>query len=406
MNWKRIALIIGFILVVLAVGYAIYYFFFREVVAPPPPANVPEIVNGVPVPLVPANARPPRPPAVNVPPAPVGPVPSPIAAGGLTAVAPLSTAPTTGASMSTSGNLSFYDRNDGKFYHLKPDGTLESLSNQVFYNVQNATFNPQGNGAIIEYPDRTKIFYDFNAQRQYTIPRHWEDFGFNPTGDKIIAKSITTDPASRFLIVSNPDGSQARPIQELGENQDQVQVAWSPSNAIVATATTGESYGLDSKEVFFIGQNQENFRSMRIEGLDFRPLWDPDGMRLLYSVTGSVDDWKPVLWIVDANGDNIGLNRTKISVNTWADKCTFASSSIVYCGVPNELVRGAGLQPSVNDSVPDSIYRIDLSTGLQTKIAEPEGTHTVDKIMLSQDGKKLIFTDKGSGLINEITLSE
>jgi hypothetical protein len=109
---------------------------------------------------------------------------------------------------------------------------------------------------------------------------------------------------------------------------------------------------------------------------------------------------------VDANGDNIGRNRRTLNVDTWADKCTFSDSSTVYCAVPTELPRGAGLEPGVADEIPDNIYKIDLVTGLQTKVAEPEGQHTVGKLMLSPDGKSIFFTDKSSQILNEIKIEE
>jgi Tol biopolymer transport system component len=175
---------------------------------------------------------------------------------------------------------------------------------------------------------------------------------------------------------------------------------------VVALSETGDSFGVGSHEVFLIGQNQENFRSMKVEGLDFRPQWSPTGDQLLYSVAGSENDWKPSLWVVDASGDSIGANRRNLNIETWADKCTYADTSTLYCGIPDELERGYGLQPGLADSTPDTIYRIDLTTGLRTRVAIPEGSHTVESIMLSPDEKWLYFTDKVTGYLNKIQLTE
>ncbi len=68
------------------------------------------------------------------------------------------------------------------------------------------------------------------------------------------------------------------------------------------------------------------------------------------------------------------------------------------------MPEGAGLQPSVADDTPDTIYRIDINTGLQTKIAVPEGGHTVGSVMVSPDRSTLYFTDKASGILNMIKL--
>lgn len=402
MNFKKLLLIILFFGITVGVGYLLYSMFFKAPGAVTPPSANENAPAGGGLPTAAPGA-----PSVNGAPGAPGLPPtavSPVADGGLTAVTPVAPVPTAGVSLSPSGQLNYYNRNDGKFYRMNPDGTVSSLSNKTFFNVSNAKFDPAGNKAIIEYPDGANIMFDFATGTQVTLPPHWQDFDFNPSGSQIVAKSVGVDPDARFLVVSNPDGSQARAVQELGENQDKVQVNWSPNNEIIATATTGRSFGVDRQEVYLLGQYGENFKSMIVEGLDFRPKWAPGGEQMMYSVAGSLSDWKPQLWVVDAQGDNIGRNRKSLPVNTWADKCTFQDADNVYCAVPNDLPRGAGLQPAIADDTPDTIYRINLTTGLQTKVAIPEGGHTIGQLMLTPDKKSLYFTDKGSGVINKIEL--
>lgn len=405
MNFKKILVLLLLIAVTVGVGYGLYYMFFRAPTGPvTPPVNAP--VNaapgaglpiaepGVPLPIAPPAAELELPPGVDR-----------VAQGGVTLTKPVVTVPTTGASLSASGQINYYDRLDGKFYRLQPDGTVTALSGKEFFNVSDATFNPQGDQAILEYPDGSNIYYDFTSGKQVTLPQHWEDFDFSGDGGKIIAKSLGIDRGSRFLVVSNPDGSNARAVQELGDNAAKVIVDWSPNNQIVAWSQTGTSTGSETKQIFAIGQNQENFKALYVEGLGFQPQWSPSGNQLLYSTSGSLSDYKPMLWVSDASGDDIGNNRRNLPINTWANKCAFASENEVYCAVPIELVTGAGLQPSLSDNTPDTIYRIDLATGLQETVAIPEGEHTVGRLMLSPDGRRLYFTDKASGVINQIDLA-
>lgn len=398
---KKVLMALLMLVVVIAVGAALYFLFFVGPAVPPEEGEVGEVVTpgvGLPTAQPGAPITPTAPPEIGLPEVDT------VAQGGITAVTPVVPAATGSATLGTNGTLNYYNKGDGKFYRVMPDGTVKSLSNKAFINVDKATFAPNGNSAIIEYPDGANIFYDFNSGRQVTLPQHWEDFDFSPQGDRIISKSVGIDPDSRYLVTSAPDGSGARAFWELGENQDKVQVNWSPNNQIIATSETGRAFGLDRQEIYFVGLNNENFKSMVVEGLDFRPQWAPDGEQLLYSVAGSLSDWKPLLWVVDASGDNIGLNRRIVNVNTWADKCTYSGNDTLYCAVPTDLPRGAGLQPAVADTIPDEIYRIDMTTGLQTRVAIPEGNHTVEDIMITPDGSKLYFTDKGTGVLNEIKL--
>jgi hypothetical protein len=406
MNWKKILVILMFIGVIALVAFGLYYLFFRGAVTPevPPEINANEAITPLPIAPVgpPTGAAPAAPGALVLPPGV-----SEVANGDVTLTTPMTTTPTVGATMSSGGNMNFYNQFDNKFYRMTEDGSMQALSGKEFHNVSNATFDPSGNKAIIEYPDRSKIYYNFETGQQVTIPKHWEEFSWDPSGNQIAAKSIGLDASNRFLVISNPDGSNARAIQELGSNADKVQVNWSPNNQIIGTSRTGESFGIGSQEVYFIGQNHENFKSMVVEGLDFRPQWNPNGEQMLYSAASEYSDYKPLLWVVDAVGDDIGKNRRSLNVNTWADKCTFSDENTVYCAVPDSLPRGAGLQPAIveEEGIGDSLYKIDLNTGLQTKVAVPEGVHQIGKVMIAPGGQNLFFTDSVNGVINKIKLT-
>ncbi len=72
---------------------------------------------------------------------------------------------------------------------------------------------------------------------------------------------------------------------------------------------------------------------MVVEGRDFREKWSPTGQKMLYSVYSIRSNFKPELWIVNAEGNNIGTGRKLLNLSTWADKCTFADDRFVYCAV-------------------------------------------------------------------------
>ncbi len=410
MNRKQLLLLLVFLTVSVGIGYGVYRLFFAAPVEPPPivepgetpVGGLPPAGTGAPEPgtAVPPGTLPPG--GVVIPPAPIG-VPGVVTP--TEPASPIANLPTVGATI-TGSNVSYYNKLDSKFYRLNPDGTVTSLSSKTFRNVESAKFDQDGEKAILEFPDGANVLFDFTKQQQVTLPKHWEAFDFSDDGGKIAAKSIGIGDESSFLVVANPDGSGAKAVQELGANADKVIVDFSPDSQIVATATTGRSFGLDRKEVYFVGQNHENFKSMIVEGINFSPKWAPSGRKMLYSVSGSLSDYKPMLWVVDAQGDSIGQNRRSIPINTWAEKCSFGPTDReLYCAVPTSLPRGAGLQPDIALSTPDSLVKIDMETGLQTTLAMPGGTHTIGSVMLSADGRKLVFTDSGSGIINTINLA-
>jgi hypothetical protein len=277
------------------------------------------------------------------------------------------------------------------------------LTDQQFYNVQKVTWAKTTDKAVLEYPDGSKIVYDFNLKKQTTLPKHWEDFSFSGDGTQIAAKSLGLAPENRWLVTTKDDGSGTTLIEPLGENADRVTVDWSPSRQTVAFSQTGQALGTDRREVLFVGLNGENFKSAVVEGLDFVPQWSPTGQKLLYSVDSARSDFKPELWIVNAYGDNIGSGRQNLNIATWADKCSFGSDDLLFCAVPRDLPQGAGMAPDVAKDSYDDLYKIDLKTGTKVPIPLDQDYHLSN---LSYDAVKntVYFTDQSRTGIFEAKL--
>jgi len=303
---------------------------------------------------------------------------------------------------SNGSDLQYYNQNDGKFYRLTKDGQTALLSDKIFYQVENITWSPDKNKAILEYPDGSNIIYDFLIKKQITLPIHWKDFAFSPDGSKVVMKSLGLDPDNRWLAITNNDGSKARRLEALGNKDETVYPSWSPNNQTVALYTEGIDF--DRQEVFFVGLHGENFKSMVIEGRGFQPQWSPQGDRLLYSVYSSNNDLKPLLWIANAEGDTIGSNRKNLNVETWANKCVFANSVDLYCAVPEKLEEGAGLFPEMAKNTKDNLYKIDTQTGLKKLIAIPDNNYNMSNLMISSNNYYLYFTDEATKTLHKINL--
>lgn len=408
MDKKRLGFIILFVIATLVIGYALYRVFFTQttpIINPPTTTSTPGTGQGFPesgaggvrVTTTPGGATLPS-ASNNVPTTPTGAGRAPI-----NEAVSVTRDKVTGAIADRSGNLQFYNNEDGRFYRLRENGQLELLSDQVFYNVEEVTWSSQADESIIEYPDGSNIYYNFDTKRQVSLPKHWEDFSFAADGNQIAAKSVGFSPDNRWLVSANPDGSEVKLIEPMGENADKVTVDWSPNSQIVALSRTGAALGADRQQILLIGQNGENFRALTVEGRDMRSQWSPDGKNILYSVYSAESDFKPTLWVDAAEGDAIGTNRKLLNLNTWADKCAFASTRIVYCGVPETLRSGAGFAPTLADATPDRLYRIDIQTGIKTEIPLPE-ERVISNIFASEDGQTLFYTDKNTSGIFRVDI--
>ncbi|GAF84313.1 unnamed protein product, partial [marine sediment metagenome] len=308
-----------------------------------------------------------------------------------------------GTTLSKNGSdLQYYNQKDEKFYRITKDGQITPLSDKAFHQVQSIVWSPNKDKAILEYPDGANIIYNFTTNKQITLPKHWKDFDFSSNGQQIVMKSMGLDPDNRWLAVVSDDGSKARRIEALGDKDATVYPSWSPNNQSIAMYTKG--VGFDRQEIFFVGLHNENFKSAIIEGRGFEPRWSPKGDRLLYSVYSSQTDLKPSLWIVNAQGENIGTGRKSLRVETWANKCTFADNINLYCAVPENLEEGAGLFPEMAKNTSDRLYKIDIRTGLKKLVAIPDDWYNMSNLIISDNGYYLYFTDETTGRLHKIRL--
>jgi len=400
---KRILLIVGFVASVFAIAAGLYYAFFRQSIPEEPTVQPGEEEPGA---LPSAGGPGERPPAApsgtgGLPPA------SEVADGGRTVTTALTQSEVTGVTLSGDGSsVNFYNPNDGKFYTVDAEGNIVLLSDEQFPEVENVEWNGDADKAVLEFPDGSNVVYDFDAERQVTLPSHWEDFEFSATSAEIEAKSDAVDPNNRWLVTVNADGSGAEAFQALGENGDKVTVSWSPNNQVVAFSDTASSLsgGLDRKLILPIGLNGENYRGLTVEGLGFLPNWAPDGKHLLYSVAGDYSSNKPLLWVVDATPATMGENRHSLSLNTWADKCTFTDSSTAYCAVPRNLPNNSGLQRALYENYPDSVYKVDIVQNKVTLVAIPEEDVAMSDLRVSDDGATLYFVSGDDGTLQSIRL--
>jgi Tol biopolymer transport system component len=298
-------------------------------------------------------------------------------------------------------SVQYYDQADNKFYKLDANNQPVALTDKQFFNVQQVTWSPDKNSAILEYNDQSKIIYNFATGQQITLPSYWQNFQFSPNGGQIVFQSIGYNPDNSWLAVVSSDGTSAKTIEKIGANAPNVIDSWSPNNQTIAMYSEGQTF--DQKTVYFEGLNGENFKSMTVNGRGFQPLWSPDGSRLLYSVYSTASNMKPTLWMVEAQGDTIGNNLKPLNLQTWANKCVFISASAAYCAVPVSLPDGAGLSQAAVTDENDSLYLVNVLSG-QTTIIDDSNKYNMMNLIVTTDQKSLYFTDQKSGRLYKLAL--
>lgn len=411
---RRLLLIIAFILGVVILGFLLYISFFRGGSNGNVNGNANQNINGV---LPDLNGNVNRPvntngvlpningSNVNRSGSGTNTSPTPVAGGGDTQVGTLVSGNASDIVLDASGNLRYYDKATGLFYKIDANGNVVPLSVVKFPEAQDIVWSGQKNEVIVSFPDDSKLYYNFETKKQATLPKEGDDFSFAPAGGQIAFKFNATNANDRFLVVSNPDGTNITPVEPLGENGNKVDVQWSPNNQVVATYAPGIDGA--NQEIFFVGKDGENFKSAVTSGRGFEGSWSPDGQRMLFSTYSASSNYNPTLHIVDAQGDSIGANNRALDIATWSDKCTFnKSGNALYCAVPDagSLPSGSGIYRNQAANAPDSFYRVDLVTGSKVLLANPVGTDgsrqfSAVNMTLSPDEKTLYFTDAPTGRV-------
>lgn len=428
-NKKTILFGIGFLGVVFLIGYGIYFMFFRQSVVTELTQPKAEITREEEGRLKPSELRGPggisyggagklpegagagralSEAQIVSAPSPQKELPSEKASGGPTLVSPVSLRKTEFAKLS-GGKMAFYDKDEGKFYKIDPiSGDLKLLSDKIFKSAQKVTWSPKSDRAVLEFPDGSNIVYDFDSQTQTTLPKEWEKFSFDPSGERLGFQYISPySTENNWLAVSNVDGGGVRTVEPIGDQINNVQVDWKPTGEIAATFRSGKD--LETQEVIFLGLNGENFKSMPLTGRGFEGKWSPEGNKIVYSVYNSQTSYRPSLWVASAQGDDLGQNRTPLEIKTWPQKCAFGDENMLYCAVPKYLESYSGVYKELAQGVPDDIYRIDLKTGIKTKLAElvnrqSSSVYTVKEITVDEDKGYLYFVDAITGGLNQVRL--
>jgi hypothetical protein len=411
---KKILYILGFLAVVILMALALYFVFFRPTPPPTVVTPTPEFPGGLTPaqpgvqPGIPGEEEPgvltPA-PGIVVPPTPgvISPAQiSSVAVGGPVVSQKIVAADSAFSTINSNGNsLNYYDQTTGLFTKVDEFGVKELLSSKVFRDVQNVSWAPTADKAVLEFPDGSNIIYNFETEQSYTLPRQFEDFSFSPDSNQIAAKDLKLNKEDRWLVIVDDTGQNKKLTEHLGENEDRVTVKWNPNDLIIAT--TAKSIDRDRAEVLLLGKNNERFSRMIVQGRDMRYQYSENGNRMAYSVYNTLSSYLPTLWITSTDINNVDSNRINTGLNTWADKCAFLGNTDIYCAVPKEIGAYSGILPSENTS-DDVIYHINANSGTSELIAEPLFGTRIGQLTVSKDGENLYYTDSRTGSINKINL--
>lgn len=303
-------------------------------------------------------------------------------------------------------NIFYFDKKEGKIYQALPDGTNPQAISEKFYQVEKVNWSPDRTKIALTFPDKTNVIYDLANKRSYILDSHIQEVDFSYQNNQLAYKYLGENSARQYLMISKFDGSEAQVIEHLGENEKNLQIDWSPTNKVVALLK--ESVSDQESEVYFVGLHGENYKSTLVSGFGFKSIWSPKGDKILYSVWNKETDYKPKLWLVEAEDEKIGQNRQDLGIYTFVEKCLWAKDNLtIFCAVPERLEQGAGMVKELAASTKDSLWKINTQTGIKTQIAsnsDLKGIETIEHLEISSDQKTIYLTDKQTGKVYQISI--
>jgi hypothetical protein len=93
-----------------------------------------------------------------------------------------------------------------------------------------------------------------------------------------------------------------------------------------------------------------------------------------------------------------------LKINTWANKCAFAGDNTLFCAVPRDLPRGAGMSPEIAAGTPDDMYKIDLKTGLKTNISLGKDDYSINSISYDTVHNRILYTSSNQQGVFEVKM--
>ena len=272
---------------------------------------------------------------------------------------------------------------------IKPDGTMEVVSNNAstvvstttFSNIISAAFSYDGEKGLVTTRNGTSTqtsVFDFVKNSWTNVPGGAESPAWSPV-DHRVAYLAPSSSGSETLAMVDMGATSSKPIALATLAMENSTLQWSGKNTIIIS---------DRPSAFVAGSiwsfdiPSKTLSSVVYESLGAESTWDASGLALLFSAKS--DSAGGVLTFLSATGA-----QNKLSLATLPSKCVFGKPAsatgtvnLFYCAVPDDQnVFSLARLPDEYDQkiyfTDDDFYSIDPAAGTYNEIfsfssAEPE----------------------------------
>lgn len=283
----------------------------------------------------------------------------------------------------------FYKKDGGGLFVSDFAGkNQEKISNLTIVGLIEALWARNGDRAAVFYLDKEilKGFLQIGTSSVAALPQDTKGFSWSPDGRSLAYLAKKDDRLN--LIMADSSGRNPRAIYNTPILD--AQISWiTPDRLAFQTAPSGLAEG------FLFTFSRSSGVLARILGPLFglSSLWSPDGSQVLAATT-------------DASGRNLRLTLHSasgaavftITPPTLPEKCFWASSSLLYCAVPQAV--------PANTIWPDDYLRGELNTSDRIMLLDLKGKTVkevfssdfdVSNLLVSKTQDYLFFIDRKNG---------
>lgn len=296
--------------------------------------------------------------------------------------------------------IRYYLRRNGKVIESDFEGQNQKIvSETVLSDLQNVLWSPQKNKIISIYKNGDKYFYDYDAKKSIRLHPNIKSVVWSKDNDKIAYQFI--DAKRNSLNISNPDGSDWRPLTFYTENRI-LRLDW-VSNKIYFYPTPS-GYISASLSVLDIDKRTSKNIISGANGLIVN--WAPTGDKFIFSKT-DFQGKRLSLFISDKDGSSV----KDFGFSVLAEKCVWSGDSInIFCASP-KLAPAFAVMPDdyykgtfINA---DYFIKINTNTFEKTWLINPNLIRDYDasNLFLSPNEDYLFFINRADGLLYSLKLA-
>lgn len=293
----------------------------------------------------------------------------------------------------------FYQKEGGDMFEVDITGVSRNkLSNITIVGIFDALWSPARDRASVFYLDNENIksFLHVGTSTVTTLPINIKTLAWSPDGNNFAF--LAEDHDTLAMLISDKTGKNQKTVYHTPITD--AQLTWISSDRIAfLTAPSGFARGY----LYIYARSIGTLKRIIGPLWGLQTLWSPDGSRVLVSHT-DYQGKNLQMEIYDNNGKSI----QKLTMKTLPEKCAWAGSTQLYCGVPKQIPFNVPLPDNYltgEFGTQDTLSLLNVDINESTEIIN-EGAFDMTNMQVTKNKDFIIWVNKTDGTLWSYRLEE